>query len=145
MPPDDYELRPIGPEEADAFLATSADAFLDELYDEEAALWLRLLDVGAALGARAYASDVALTVGVRDAFLPDNAGAWRLEPGSCARTDAPPDLELDARDLAAAYLGGVPVTALAAAGLVEERAVGAVERLDAALRTRRAPYVADDF
>ena len=49
------------------------------------------------------------------------------------------------RDLGAAYLGGVPVAALRAAGLVEEHTAGAVERLDAALHSPLAPFLPDDF
>jgi predicted acetyltransferase len=111
----------------------------------EGAMWLRLVDVPAALAARAYATDVALTLGVRDERLPENAGSWRLESGRCARADGPPDLELDVRDLAAAYLGGVAVGTLRAAGLVDERTAGAADRLDAALRTPLAPFLPDDF
>ena len=107
--------------------------------------WLRLIDVPAALSARATATDVAVTIGVRDGMLPDNAGSWRLQPGRCERTEAPADLELDVRDLAAAYLGGTPVTALHAAGLVSERRPGAVAELDAAWRTARAPHGPDDY
>jgi predicted acetyltransferase len=109
------------------------------------ALWLRLLDVPGALSARTWTVPPDVTIGVRDAFLPANAGAWRLEPGSCARTDAEPDLELDVGDLAATYLGGVPLSALHAAGVVEERTAGAVAALDAALRTPLAPHAPDDF
>ena len=109
------------------------------------ALWLRLLDVPRALAARDWTVPPDVAVGVRDPLLPDNAGTWRLAPGGCERTDAPPDVELDVRDLAAAYLGGVSVAALRAAGLVEERTEGAVAALDAALRTPLAPHALDDF
>jgi predicted acetyltransferase len=109
------------------------------------ALWLRLLDVPAALAVRSWAGPVELTIGVRDGGRPENAGAWRLGEGECTRTDAPADLELDVRDLAAAYLGGVPLRALHAAGLVVERTQGAVAALDAALLTPLAPFIPDDF
>jgi predicted acetyltransferase len=91
-------------------------------------LWVRLLDVPAALAARRYAAPVDVVLGVRDALLPGNAGAWRLTTGD-AGTDGTyaaqvrsvteaPDLELDVRELGAAYLGGRSLTALAGAGLV---------------------------
>ncbi|HEX6547856.1 MAG TPA: GNAT family N-acetyltransferase, partial [Candidatus Dormibacteraeota bacterium] len=83
-------------------------------------VWLRLVDVGAALGSRAYSTQDALTIEVHDGFCPWNAGRWRLEDG-CRRTDSEPDLVVDAADLAATYLGGNSWTAMAAAGRVEER------------------------
>jgi predicted acetyltransferase len=107
--------------------------------------WLRLVDVPAALRARAAAGELALTIGVRDRTLPQNAGAWRIEPGRCERTDGPADLELDVRDLAAAYLGGTSVAGLHAAGLVGEGTPGAAAALDAAWRTPLAPYGPDDY
>jgi predicted acetyltransferase len=114
------------------------------------ALWLRLLDVGAALRARAWGAELAVTLRLTDARRPANVGTWRLEagPGAPARWEparGTADLALDARELAAAYLGGVTLARLAAAGLVDERTPGAVEALDAALRTPRAPFMPDHF
>ena len=70
-------------------------------------LWVRLVDVGAALSGRAYASDGALVFEVRDAVCPWNEGRWKLEAGAAARTDAAADLALDVDALGSAYLGGV--------------------------------------
>jgi predicted acetyltransferase len=91
-------------------------------------LWVRLLDVPAALAARRYAAPVDVTLGVRDALLPANAGTWRLVTGEAGpdgtyparveRADGAPDLELDVRELGAAYLGGRSLAALAAVGQV---------------------------
>lgn len=51
------------------------------------ALWLRLVDVGAALSGREYSSGASLVFEVRDAFCPWNEGRWKLEAGTAARTD----------------------------------------------------------
>jgi predicted acetyltransferase len=87
-------------------------------------LWLRIVDVRAALAGRRYLREVDLVLGVRDAVCPWNAGAWHLKGGPdgavCEPTSATPDLELDVRDLGAVYLGGESFAALAAAGLVRE-------------------------
>src|SRR5262249_26469636 len=83
-------------------------------------LWLRLLHVPAALSARTYAQDPDVVLEVDDAFCPWNAGRHRLTAGGCARTDDAADLALDAATLAAAYLGGVSLLDLAAAGRVRE-------------------------
>ena len=100
-------------------------------------LWLRLVDVGAALAGRQYQTPVDVVLGVTDSLLPGNAGAWHLRAeafgeAACTRTDASPDLELDVRELGASYLGGVSLAALAAAGLVTEKTPGALARAAAA-------------
>jgi predicted acetyltransferase len=105
-------------------------------------LWLRLVDVDAALRARSWARDDAVVLEVRDAFCPWNDGRYRTGEG---RVDAEPDLVLDAADLASAYLGGVDVYALAAAGRVEERTAGAVARADALFRTPLPPFCPEVF
>jgi hypothetical protein len=56
------------------------------------------------------------------------------------RTDAEPDLVLDVADLGAAYLGGVSFSALARAGLVEQRIPGALARADGMFRSEPQPY-----
>jgi predicted acetyltransferase len=106
-------------------------------------VWVRLLDVPSALTARRYTVDVDVVLEVRDAMLPDNAGRWRLVggPGSArvtATTDEP-DLELDVRELGAAYLGGTSLAALGTAGLVTERTSGALQRTAAAFGWPVAP------
>src|SRR5688500_1390871 len=44
-------------------------------------VWVRLVDVGAALSARGYAGDGAVVFEVEDTFLPENAGRWKVEGG----------------------------------------------------------------
>jgi len=108
-------------------------------------LWLRLLDVGAALSARSYKGDGRLVLDVRDEFLPRNEGRWLLENGRAERTDSEPDLRLDAADLASPYLGGFTFAQLREAGRVEELTAGAVDRADALFRTVRAPWCPEIF
>ncbi len=108
------------------------------------AIWLRLVDVVAALEGRAYAAEGALVMEVRDDFCPWNAPVIRLEAsteGGRARPAATtPDLVLPASSLAAAYFGGTRLSALARAGRVEERAAGALARADALFAADRAPW-----
>jgi predicted acetyltransferase len=93
-------------------------------------LWVRLVDVPAALAARSYATDVDVVLDVADDFCPWNAGRWRLTGGpdgaTCTSTGNEADLSLHARDLGAAYLGGTTLTARAASGHVGERRAGAL-------------------
>ncbi|KOG86028.1 hypothetical protein ADK38_33335, partial [Streptomyces varsoviensis] len=58
-------------------------------------LFVRLVDVGAALAARTYQTPVDVVLDVADPFCPWNEGRWRLtgdaKGASCERTDEPAD------------------------------------------------------
>ncbi|NYF97049.1 GNAT family N-acetyltransferase [Janibacter cremeus] len=112
-------------------------------------MWLRIVDLPAAVAERGHAADVDLVVEVRDEILQDNAGAWRWTStgadAAVTRTDATADLTLDIGDLGAAWLGGQTLGARAAAGFVTEHRPGAVAELDAALRTAVGPVGTIDF
>jgi predicted acetyltransferase len=108
-------------------------------------LWVRLVDVGAALSGRAYAGEGSIVFDVRDAFCPWNEGRWKLEGGSAARTDAAADLALDVDALGSAYLGGVSFDGLRGALRLEELADGAVERADALFGWRPLPWCPEIF
>jgi len=99
------------------------------------AVWTRLLDVPAALGARGYATDGRLTFEVRDDFRPGGRadGTFTVEMGADGATVAAggtPDLRCDVSALSAAWLGGVRWATLAAAGLIEECTDGSVRKAD---------------
>jgi predicted acetyltransferase len=112
-------------------------------------IYVRLVDVGAALAARTYTTPVDVVVGVVDETLPRNTGSWRLVGGpdgaEATRSDAAPDLELDVCELGAAYLGGTSLRDLARAGLVTERTPGAVVSAARAFEGPQAPYCPDFF
>ncbi|QCU78139.1 GNAT family N-acetyltransferase [Citricoccus sp. SGAir0253] len=116
-------------------------------------LWLRLLDVPAALGARPYAHDGEVTLRVHDR-LGHAAGDWRLSvAGGAAAVGraaagagaAAPDLELDVADLSAAYLGGVPAEVLRQAGRVAEHRRGAAAELSGLLAPDRPVHCMTGF
>jgi predicted acetyltransferase len=109
------------------------------------ALWVRVIDVPAALSAREYASDPDVVLEISDAFCPWNDGRYRLSGGACERTDAEPDLALDVSALGAAYLGGTTLRELAAAGRVRELRDGALARASAAFRGDVAPWCPEMF
>jgi predicted acetyltransferase len=108
-------------------------------------LWVRLIDVGAALAARTYGGEAELVLEVRDEFCPWNDGRWRLAGRECERTTAPADVALDVADLAAAYLGGIPFAALAQAGTIAERRPGALASADALFRHPLHPWCPEIF
>jgi predicted acetyltransferase len=105
-------------------------------------LWLRFVDLEAALRARSWGADDALVLQVRDAFCPWNEGRYCTDG---TKSDADADLELTAADLASAYLGGVDVGALAAAGRIEEYTSGAVARAAAMFHTPLPPFCPEVF
>jgi predicted acetyltransferase len=112
----------------------------------ETGLWVRLVDVGAALSSRRYATDGRVTFEVDDAFGSWNEGSWTLDGGVARRARRRPDLRLDITALGAAYLGGFSFRHLAAAGLVEEMARGGIARADAIFATSGpAPWCPEIF
>ena len=108
-------------------------------------LWVRLVDVPAALGARTYACDPDVVLDVVDAFCPWNAGRYRLTAEGCEPTGDAADVELDAATLGAAYLGGTTLHVLAEAGRVRELRAGALDRAAAAFRGTVAPWCPESF
>jgi predicted acetyltransferase len=108
-------------------------------------LWVRLVDVGAALSGRKYSADGSVVFEVADDYCPWNEGRWKLENGAAERTDADPDLRVSAQSLGAAYLGGVSFTSLARAGLVHEVREGAIADADSMFRWDRHPWCPEIF
>ena len=107
------------------------------------ALWLRLVDLEAALAARSYNDAEPISIEVRDSFCEWNEGVWGVP--DAGRTDADPDLRLDVADLGSAYLGGISFAELARAGRIEELRAGGVERADALFRTEVTPWCPEVF
>ncbi|MFB6480113.1 GNAT family N-acetyltransferase [Streptomyces virginiae] len=133
----------------DPLLHFAADRDQVRVTSQFPALWLRLIDVRAALTERSWAAPVEVVLEVHDARMPANAGRFRLAAGPDGATyehaDSAADLALDVRELAACYLGGTRVQELVAAGLVREHTPGSAAALDAALRTAVLPHTADEF
>jgi predicted acetyltransferase len=107
-------------------------------------LWLRILDVPAALTARGYRADGDIVLEVTDEVLPEVAGRWRLSArgghADVTPSDQPADLQLDIADLGAVYLGGFTFRSLADAGRGAECTPGAIERADLLFATDRKPW-----
>ncbi|MEH1013624.1 GNAT family N-acetyltransferase [Micromonospora sp. CPCC 206060] len=113
------------------------------------ALWLRLVNVPAALAARRYAAPVDVVIEVTDPLLPENAGRWRLTGGPdgarCVPADEPAELACDVRDLGELYLGGTALSALVAAGRVRELRPGAARSATTGFGWYRAPVGIEVF
>ena len=112
-------------------------------------LWVRVVDVAAAMSARTYGVDDTLVVELTDDFRPANNGRWLVDGGAdgatCTRTDREADLALGAAELGAVYLGGVPVSTLAAAGRVRPLTSGAIARADRFLLVHPSPWCTTHF
>jgi predicted acetyltransferase len=112
-------------------------------------LYVRLVDVGAALEARTYQAPVDVVFEVEDDFCPWNAGRWRLtgdaKGASCARTTDAADLALSVRELGAAYLGGVSLTSLGAAGRVREIRQGTLAEAAVGFGSVVSPWLPHGF
>ncbi len=112
-------------------------------------LWVRLLDVTAALEARRYGTDGRLVFEVTDPFRPDTDGRYGLVvedgQGRCTRTDAAADLAGSINTLGATYLGGSSFHQQWWAGQVEERTPGSLGLADAMFASSPAPWCVVDF
>jgi predicted acetyltransferase len=107
-------------------------------------LWVRVLDVERALSTRELGADDRLVIEVLDEVRPTTAGTYAVEPDSCRRTDAEPDVTMHVRDLGAIYLGGVGASTLARANRVRgDRA--ALQRADRLFASSATPWCATHF
>ena len=109
------------------------------------ALWVRLVDVGEALKARALAEGPSIVLEIEDAFCPWNAGRWHVEAGNVRRTDEPADLRLDVSSLGSVYLGGFTFGDLVRALRATELRPGAVVRADALFQSGARPWCPEIF
>ena len=112
-------------------------------------LWIRIVDLPAALSHRRYADACDVVVDVTDEQAPWQAGRWRIVvsggEAQAERTDAAPDAELPIAALGAAYLGGGNLVAMLRAGQVTEHRPGAIAELWRAFRTAVSPAAAGGF
>ncbi|MEW1635921.1 GNAT family N-acetyltransferase [Streptomyces sp. NPDC093801] len=106
-------------------------------------LWVRLLDVPAALTARGWCADGELVLDVEDRFLGERGRhllTVRSGKADCVPTDREPDLSLDVSDLASVYLGGTAPSTLVRAGHIRAHHPGAAALADALFRAERSPH-----
>ncbi len=148
-------MRPLD-EPLDLLLARPREHGVTGVADET---WLRLVDVPAALAARAFPAAggraaAPVLLAVHDPLLPDNAGVYRLGPGTGGRGGAErvgplgsarAELECDVAALAVAYLGDRSPSTLAATGWWTVHDPAAVPRADALFATDVAPWCGTHF
>ena len=107
-------------------------------------LWLRLMDVPAALSARGYESDLDIVLAVDDPFR-DAGGTFALRArdghAECEPTTRTPDIELGIDVLGSLYLGAYSARTFAAANRLHARNSRAIADLDRAFRAEREPVL----
>jgi len=108
-------------------------------------VWVRLVDVRAALRARSYRPEGSVVIEVADEFCPWNAGRWRIGCDGVDRTDATPVLRCDVTALGSVYLGGFTWTRLAHALRVQELTPGAAAHADMIFQPGSAPWCPEIF
>ena len=109
-------------------------------------LWVRAVDVPAALEASVVADGRASIEITADPQFPENVGTWTVEAGRVVkRSSRRPDVRLDVQGLGSILLGGFTLFELARAGRAEEAARGGLARADALFRAERAPWCPEIF
>jgi predicted acetyltransferase len=107
-------------------------------------LYIKLMDVPAALEGRTYAQPIDVVIDVTDDDIGENNRRWRLSGDSngakCAATSDAADMELRVSSLGAVYLGGPSVQDLAKAGWIRENTPGALEAASDAFSHPHAPF-----
>ena len=110
-------------------------------------LWVRILDVAAALSSRQYAADFTGVFEVVDP-MEITSGRFLLEvsdgEGRCVPTDRAPDITLDVEDLGSSYLGKASFGRLSRAGRVVGSA-SSIQDADAAFTWDPAPWCPEIF
>ncbi len=115
--------------------------------------YLRLVDVGRALRARAYFAEGSIAIRVRDSMCPWNEGVYRISVAGhgdgadvdVSPIDSPADLEVDVAALGSMYLGGLRPGALRQIALVSELREGAVAVADQLFVGPEPPYCTTQF
>ncbi|MCC2274141.1 GNAT family N-acetyltransferase [Streptomyces sp. ET3-23] len=120
-----------------------ADFRAGQVSDDTDWLWVRLLDVPAALTARGWFTDGELVLDVDDPFLGEHSRyllTVREGKADCVPTDREPDLSMDVSDLASVYLGGTAPSTLVRAAHIRAHHPGAAALADSLFRTDRTPH-----
>jgi predicted acetyltransferase len=98
-------------------------------------LWLRIIEIPAALEARSYRADLSTVVEVSDRFR-GQGGRFALEirdgRAVCRPSDAAAEIEMDLDVLGSLYLGAHSASAFAAANRLRAKDSELIRRLDAA-------------
>jgi predicted acetyltransferase len=112
-------------------------------------LWVRLLDVGAALAARTYERDASLVLEVVDPLAPGGSHRLALDAtadgATCTPTDRSPDLTLPVAALGSVFLGAHDLRDVVIRTGADEHTPGSLVTAAFAFRTAREPWSSSFF
>ena len=112
-------------------------------------VWVRLLDIPEALGARSYVGEGEIVLEVSDTFRAASAGRFVVrttgDQAECTTTDQSPDISLGVAELGSVYLGSPRLAILAGAGRVVEHTPGALHRADRLFGAPAIPFCRSAF
>ena len=125
----------FGTHQADPLPYLLDDARQARVTHYEDDLWLRIMDIPAALAARTYQGELTAVLEVSDGFRGDGGRfALQIRDGRarCLPTDAPADVHMSLDVLGGLYLGSHRASAFHAANRLRSNDSGLIARLDAA-------------
>ena len=112
-------------------------------------IWVRVLDVAAALEARSYVRDGSVALEIEDRLFEENGGTWRIEVtggrATVTKETGDADIRLGIAEVGSLYLGQFTFAQLAAAGRIEVRDADTLARADDMWRTTSAPWCPEIF
>jgi predicted acetyltransferase len=108
--------------------------------DPDDELWVRVVDVPAALAARVYGPADPVVVEIVDTLLPNNSGRYLISPHGTERTSAPAALTMSVETLGMVYLGAWAPSTLAAVGRLEAHDPAALASADRLFATDRPSW-----
>jgi len=108
--------------------------------------WVRIVDVDAALAARAFNdANGSVTIEVSDPLVAANNGTWTVDATGAQRTSKESDLAVGISTLSAVYMGGIAWHTLAATGSVAVRTEHAIAIADNLFASRPLPFSGSFF
>ncbi|HEY2327707.1 MAG TPA: GNAT family N-acetyltransferase [Gaiellaceae bacterium] len=114
-------------------------------------VWVRLIDVEAALAARSYEGDGSIdstgevVLEVTDALCPWNEGRYAVSAAGVERVERSPDLGVDVTSLGSVFLGGFSFASLKRSQRVKEFTNSAIPLADRLFGTFQQPWCPEIF
>jgi predicted acetyltransferase len=125
------------------------EAMLVDLFavrsEPEDELWVRVVDVPAALAARTYGPADPVVVEIVDTLLPNNSGRYVISPQGTERTGAPAAITMTVETLGMVYLGTWRPSDLAAIGRLTAHDPAALAATDRLFATDRPSWCGSLF
>jgi predicted acetyltransferase len=144
----EYILMELPPE--DPFPDLLEEPFRVELRHAEGSM-IRIVDIERAFERRTYigGAPVSFTMQIEDPSAPWNQGTWRVEAAEgqtrAERTDAAPDLELNANTLAPLYTGHMRPDVAASVSLIKVNRPEALAAMAQCFAVYYPPYCNDNY